>query len=627
LLACNEGSLLLPEANQPAALTLLQGNAQTAIVGGTLPESLIVRVTDSRQLPVAQIRVAFVLMTPSAGGSLAPDTALTDKDGRAASRWILGPSAGAQRVDARIVGNNELVASFSATATAGTVASFAIVKGDKQSAPAGTTLPDSLVVRALDAQNNPIIGQVVNWTITGGGSLTTDQVPTGPDGRAAVRRTLGPTAGVQTTIANAGNVPGSPLTFTSTATAGEAATLALVTQPASTAQSGVQLTRQPRVQLRDGLGNPVAQSGLVVTAELATGPGATLTGDPTRATDGTGLAAFTDLAIDGPPGTYTLRFSATGVPPVVSSAIQVTVGAVSASRSSLTVDPSSITVFGNKSTITVIVRDGQGNPISGATVVPSSSDPGNSTITPASGTTNGSGVATFSFGATAAKDYTISARANDVLINQTQKISVKRAATTTAISSFQPASSTALQELTVGFSVTSSGSGAPTGTVTVTDGSVSCSAPVTQRNCTLTPATAGTKTFKATYSGDGNFQPSSGQQSHPIDLVPTKVPSLISSDGFGSVVGQSVTFTALVQAETGVADGKVNFRENSCGAGGAALGTGPLEPTGDLHLSKAEFTTKTLTEGSHLIFACYPGTQTFAGSVSDPITQDVGAAK
>ena len=626
MLACNEGDLLLPEANQPAAITLLQGNAQTAIVGGTLPESLIVRVTDSRKLPVAQIRVAFVLMTPSAGGSLAPDTAVTDQDGRAATRWVLGPRAGAQRVDARIVGNNELVASFSATASAGTVASFAIVKGDKQSAPAGTTLPDSLVVRALDAQSNPIPGVLVNWTTTGGGSVTTDQVPTGPDGRAAVRRTLGPNAGVQTTIANAGNVPGSPLTFSSTATAGQAATLALVTQPASTAQSGVKLSRQPRVQLRDGLGNPVAQSGLVVTAELASGPGATLAGDPTRATDGTGLAAFSDLAINGPPGTYTLRFSATGVPPVVSGAIQVTAGAVSASRSSLTVSPSSITVFANTSTITVTARDAQGNPIGGANVLPASSDPGTSTITPASGTTNANGVATFTFAARAAKEYTVSARANNVLIDQTQKITAKRAATTTAIGSFQPASSTALEPVTVGFSVTASG-GAPTGTVTVTDGSTTCSAPVAQGSCTLTPTTAGTKTFKASYPGNDTFEPSSGQQSHTIDLVPTLIVALTSSEPFGSIVGQKVTFTATVQALIGVADDKVNFRENSCGSGGTALGSGTLKPTGDAFLSEATFTTDKLKEGMHSIFACYPGTSTFDASTRGPIAQQVRSAK
>jgi hypothetical protein len=432
---------------------------------------------------------------------------------------------------------------------------------------------------------------------------------------------------VQTTVANAANAPGSPLTFSSTATAGEAATLALVTQPASTAQSGVRLTRQPQVQLRDGLGNPVAQSGLVVTAELATGPGASLAGDRTRATDGTGLAAFTDLAIDGPPGTYTLRFSATGVPPVVSSAIQVTVGSVSASRSSLTVAPSSITVFGNTSTITVTARDAQGNPISGANVLPASSDPGNSTITPGSGTTNASGVATFSFGATAAKDFTISARANNVLIDQTQKISVKRAATTTAIKSFQPASSTALEPVTVGFTVTTSGSGTPTGTVTVSDGSASCSAPVAQGGCTLTPATAGTKTFKASYPGNDTFEPSSGQQSHTIDLVPTLIVALTSSEPFGSVVGQSVTFTATVQALIGVAGGNVNFRDNSCGAGGTALGSGTLKPTGDAFLSEATFTTKNLKEGMHSIFACYAGTNTFEGSTRGPIAQQVSSAK
>jgi adhesin/invasin len=501
------------------------------------------------------------------------------------------------------------------------------VLGDKQSAPAGTTLADSLVVRALDAQNNPIPGLLVNWSVTGGGTVTSNQVPTGPDGRAAVRRTLGPTAGVQTTVANAGNVPGSPITFTSTALAGQTTTLALVTQPASTAQSGVPLTRQPRLQLRDALGNSVAQGGVGVTAELASGPGATLAGKTTVPTDATGLAAFTDLAINGPPGSYTLRFTASGLPPVVSDAIQVTVGAVSASRSSLTADPQSITVFGTKSTVTVTVRDGQGNVISGAAVVPASSDPGNSSFSPTSGTTNSSGVATFSFGATAAKDYVVSARANNVLINQTQTITAKRAPTTTSITGFQPSSSTALEPVTVGFSVTASGSGNPSGTVSVTDGTVSCSAPVSQGGCTLTPPTAGTKTFKASYAGNDTFQPSSGQQSHTIDLVPTLIVALTSSLPFGSLVGESVTFTATVQAQAGVAAGNVNFREESCGSSGNTLGSGALKPTGDAFVSEATFTTSKLKAGTYSIFACYPGNQTFAGSTRGPIVQQVTTSK
>ena len=625
LLACNEGDLLLPEANQPAAVAVLQGNAQTAIAGGTLPESLVVRVTDSRKLPIAQIRVAFVLMTPSAGGSVHPDTVNTDKDGRAASRWVLGPHAGPQRVDARIVGSDQLVASFSATASAGAVASFGIVQGDKQRAPAGATLPDSLVVRALDAQSNPVAGVLVNWTVTGGGSVSTDQVPTGPDGRAAVRRTLGAAAGTQTTVASAGTVPGSPVTFTATAATGTAAALAVVTQPASTAQSGTKLSRQPRIQLRDGLGNPVPQAGFTVTAELASGPGATLAGDRTRETDATGIAAFSDLAINGPPGTYTLRFNGTGLPPEVSSAIEVTIGAVSPSRSSLTASPLSIVVSANKSTVTVTVRDAQGNLIGGAAVVPASSDPGTSAFTPATGTTNSSGVATFTFGASAVKSYDVSARANNVQLDQKQTIKVTRAPTTTSIRSFQPQSSTALEPVTVGFSVTSSSSGSPSGTVTVTDGSATCSAPVSQGACTLTPTTAGNKTFKATYPGNATFEPSSGTQTHRIDLVPTLVVALTSNQPFGSVVGEPVTFTATVQALNGVANGKVSFRENSCG--GSLLGTGTLSGTGDAFLSAATFTTKSLKEGIHSIFACYDGNQTYAGSERGPLAQRVNNNK
>jgi hypothetical protein len=92
-------------------------------------------------------------------------------------------------------------------------------------------------------------------------------------------------------------------------------------------------------------------------------------------------------------------------------------------------------------------------------------------------------------------------------------------------------------------------------------------------------------------------------------------------------VGQSVTFTATVQALIGVAGGNVNFRDNSCGAGGTALGSGTLKPTGDAFLSEATFTTKNLKEGMHSIFACYAGTNTFEGSTRGPIAQQVSSAK
>ena len=616
-LACNAGELTLPAENQPAALVPIQGNSQTAIVGGTLPESLVVQVTDARRVPIPQIRVAFVLTTPTAGGSITPDTGVTDNNGRVAARWTLGSQAGPQTAQARLVGNDQLKASFTATASPGSVATFALVEGNNQRAPAGAVLPDSLVVRALDASGNAVIGLLVNWSVNGGGSVSADQVATGADGRAAVRRTLGPAAGPQTTVASAGNVPGSPINFMATAAAGGAATLAIITQPAAVASAGATLARQPQIQLRDNLGNPVHQQGFSVTVDLGSGPAATLAGDHTKQTDANGLASFSGLGINGPPGSYTLRFSGQGVAPVVSDAIDVQTGAVSASRSSLAADPTSIIVFGNRSTITVTVRDGQGNLIGGATVIPSSSDLGTSNFTPTSGATNGNGVATFTFGASAAKSYTISAQANNVTLGDRATVQANRAATTTTVKGFNPQSSTALEPVAVGFAVTTSGSGTPTGTVTVSDGSQTCSAPVSQGGCTLTPSTAGNKTFTAKYSGDATFEPSSGKQTHSIDLVPTLVAALIAVPPAQSVVGQTVTFTATMQALDGISaivSGKVDFRDGSCGPSGRQLGSGTLKGTGDAFLSEASFSTNRLTAGNHTIFACYGGNATFGAS-------------
>ena len=104
---------------------------------------------------------------------------------------------------------------------------------------------------------------------------------------------------------------GSPVTFTSTAMAGSGPRLAITTQPSSSAQSGVALAIQPVIQLQDADGNNQAQGGVDVTASIASGTG-TLGGTVTQATGSNGVATFTDLAISGAAGPYTLRFSAAG---------------------------------------------------------------------------------------------------------------------------------------------------------------------------------------------------------------------------------------------------------------------------------------------------------------------------
>lgn len=104
-----------------------------------------------------------------------------------------------------------------------------------------------------------------------------------------------------------------------------AVAVSLVTQPAATARSGIVLEQQPVVQLRDAQGGPVAQSGVLVTAVLASG-GGSLAGTAGVRTDAQGRATWTDLAIEGLIGARTLRFEAAGLAAIVSNPIQLGAG-------------------------------------------------------------------------------------------------------------------------------------------------------------------------------------------------------------------------------------------------------------------------------------------------------------
>lgn len=86
---------------------------------------------------------------------------------------------------------------------------------------------------------------------------------------------------------------------------------------------------------------------------------------------------------------------------------------------------------------------------------------------------------------------------------------VNRANTTTTIGSVNPEPSAVGQSIQVFYTVApvAPGAGAPTGNVTVSDGTNSCTADATAGNCSFIPAAVSTGpiTLTATYVGDGNF--------------------------------------------------------------------------------------------------------------------------
>jgi len=321
---CGGGDVTLPEEGLPTAIAIMEGDGQSGVVGVRIPDSLIVRVTDARQRPVRDQRVAFLTIAGGQGADLIPDTAVTDADGRARSVWVLGTLAGAQRVEARVVATGTaglLKATFNATALAAAADTVFAAGGANQTGTVGSLLPDSLAVLVTDRFGNPIAGAAVAWDIPGGqGSLSATSTTTGADGRSAVTRRLGTSAGAQTTTATVAGVKGSPVTFAHTATAAGAVRLVKLhgDNPPQTAPAGFQLTDSLVVQAQDGNGNGVP--GLSVIWVVTTPGGGSVTAQ-SSVTDAQGRAfTFWNLAPVAGPNTLTaavtgltqVQFTATG---------------------------------------------------------------------------------------------------------------------------------------------------------------------------------------------------------------------------------------------------------------------------------------------------------------------------
>ncbi len=261
-LSCGGGdSLTLPVEGLPTAIVSVSGDNQTGTAGRPVADSLVVHVTDSRNRDVQDQKVVFQAVAGGTGALLIPDTATTNINGLAVSRWQLGRIAGPQRVEVRVIATGaagQLRTSFSATAVADLPDTVLALRGNGQSGVVGTLLSDSLVVLVTDQYGNPIAGQAVDWSVPGGqGSVSAASTPTGADGRAAVRRTLGPSAGTQSASATATGVPGSPVVFTSTATSGNATSLVKLFGDAQTAPAGFQVTDSVVVRVQDVNGNGV----------------------------------------------------------------------------------------------------------------------------------------------------------------------------------------------------------------------------------------------------------------------------------------------------------------------------------------------------------------------------------
>lgn len=82
----------------PSDMVVAQGNNQSAKVSTALPVQLVLRVTGNNNVPIPNQTVAFAIT--AGGGSLSPQSAVTNALGEVTVRWTLGPSAGLQTATA-----------------------------------------------------------------------------------------------------------------------------------------------------------------------------------------------------------------------------------------------------------------------------------------------------------------------------------------------------------------------------------------------------------------------------------------------------------------------------------------------------------------------------------------------
>jgi Ca2+-binding RTX toxin-like protein len=180
--------------------------------------------------------------------------------------------------------------------------------------------------------------------------------------------------------------------------------------------------------------------------------------------------------------------------------------------------------------------------------------------------------------------------------------------TTTSVISDAPDPSVVGQPVPVQYSVAPvSGTGTPTGTVTVTDGTVSCTGTVAAGQCSLTFATVGARSLTASYNGDSNFTPSTSAP-EPHTVSPAGTTTTITSDSPDpSLTAQAVTVTYTVAA-------------NSPGAG-TPTGTvtvtdGTISCTGMVAAGQCSLTFT--TAGARSLTASYSGDSNFTPSTSAP---------
>ncbi|MCA1800339.1 MAG: Ig-like domain-containing protein, partial [Actinobacteria bacterium] len=342
-------------------IEIQSGNNQTGTVAQPLENPFTVRVTDQFGNPVEGQNVTFEITdTPPAavGQSLSEESVVTNSGGEAFSTLTLGTTPGTYEVTTTAGASGEVI--FTATAELGAVSDLSVILQPSETV-AGSSISPAPQVEVTDDAGNPVEGVDVSVAEQGGylfdsGTLT---VTSNSSGIAEFDGLVIETAGSDYTLVFSADASGvddaTSNPFDITAAEADAGNTT-ATVPDGAAGESTTIT----INVQDTFDNPVSgvagDLSVTVTGDNSATPSVTETG-----TAGEYTATYTPENA----GTDDISIELQGIPiqgsPFTSD---VTVSDISASVSTVSATTSEL-VVGNASTVTVELRDGSNNPITG----------------------------------------------------------------------------------------------------------------------------------------------------------------------------------------------------------------------------------------------------------------------
>jgi hypothetical protein len=428
----------------PTTIQKFAGDNQSATAGSNVAIAPTVRVVDQFGNVVAGVNVTFAVS--GGGGTVSPTSAIaTDTAGKAAVlSWTLGPFAGTNNdsLSASAAGLPSVL--FRASGLSGAAQNLVYVSGDVQTDTISASLA-AYTVRVTDSLGNGVQGVPVTWVVTAGGGSVTPSSNTDASGFASATRVLGTAVGVDSATASVGGLIGSPRRFGATALHGNASQVFKTAGDGQSATVNTAVATAPQARITDRAGNPIQSAS--VTFTVASGGGSTVPASPAGlTTDASGFAQLTSWSLGTGAGANTISVTSAGTPGATFASTG-TAGAPSSINSNLFDNAATITACsvsctvaaGTVDSVTAIVRDQFGNPISGASVTVVSTGTSNTFSPSASGSTNASGVFTTKLSSTVAQAKTISATATTPLgsqpISDQPSVTVNPTAASTTFSS------------------------------------------------------------------------------------------------------------------------------------------------------------------------------------------------